>query len=168
MNLTWTGAGTVLALGLAAACGAGERAKAASGGDGPRRASREALSSCPDAGYIATAIGFPVRAMPAPPAAGPGTLLCAYRATDRKLGAFVSIAMAPVAPGEDPLAEIRTPEKGAEPVDVGERAYAYGSPSKSEAAALRASRIYHVDVTAATPIGDRKAAVIAILRRVVG
>jgi len=51
---------------------------------------------------------------------------------------------------------------------VGERAYAWGSPSKSEAAALRASRVYHVDVTATTPIGDRKAAVIAILRKVVG
>ena len=51
---------------------------------------------------------------------------------------------------------------------VRERAYAWGSPSKSEAAALRASRVYHVDVTATTPIGDRKAAVTAILRKVVG
>jgi len=159
------GAGTALWVALAAmaGCGGGERTPGA-----PRAASRSAAPACPDAAYISTAIGFPVRAMPAPAAASPGTLLCGYRATDTRLGAFVSIAMAPVAPGEDPMGEIQAAGMGAEPIDVGERAYAWGSPSKSEAAALRASRVYHVDVTATTPIGDRKAAVIAILRKVVG
>lgn len=148
--------------------GTAERGTAARGASAP---------SCPDAAFIGTTIGFAVRSMPDASRSEPGTLLCVYQSTDRTLGAFVSIAVAPLSPGEDAMAEIRASARtvlgeqaDAEPIDVGDRGYAYGSASKSGAAALRLSQVYRVDVTSMTaaPLGDRKAAVIAILRKVVG
>jgi hypothetical protein len=139
-------------------------------------ASVHAAPSCPDASFIGTTIGFPVRSMPEASRSEPGTLLCAYQATDPALGAFVSIAVAPLSPGEDAMSEVRESAKTflgeqaeADAIDVGERGYAYGSMSKSEAAAIRASQVYRVDVTSSssTRLGDRKAAVVAILRKVV-
>jgi hypothetical protein len=157
----------------AAACGdrngrSGERAPAARGPAAP---------SCPDAGFISTTIGVAVRSRPDASRSEPGTLLCAYQTTDKARGAFVSIAVAPLSPGEDAMAEIRASARAvlgeqadAEPIDVGDRGYAYGSSSKSGAAAIRQSRVYRVDVTSVTgaPLGDRKAAVVTILRKVVG
>ena len=136
-----------------------------------------AASTCPDAAFISTTIGFTVRSMPGASRSAPGTLLCAYQATDARLGAFVSIAVAPLSPGEDAMSEIRAAARtilgeqaDAQPIDVGERGYAYGSASKSEAAAIRMSQVYHVDVTAAgiPRLGDKREAVVAILRKVVG
>jgi len=162
-----------LLCGAVAACGergggTAQRAPAARGPSAP---------SCPDAGFISTTIGFTVRSMPDASRSEPGTLLCAYQSTDKALGAFVSIAVAPLSPGEDAMAEIRASARtvlgeqaDAEPIDVGDRGYAYGSASKSGAAAIRLSQVYRVDVTSVTgaPLGDRKAAVVAILRKVVG
>jgi hypothetical protein len=163
-----------LSLGLVATLAAcsdhGERHVAAGAGAAQSPA---AGAACPDQQFISSAVGFAVRSMPRAASAGNGVLLCAYRSADAGLGAFVSIAAAPLAPGEDALAEVRAAAgasggPGAEPIDVGERGYAYGSSSKSEAAAIRASRVYHVDVSATTAIGNRKDAAIAILRRVMG
>ena len=163
-----------LALLCLAAVACGERA-GGKAGDGTAATARRA-PSCPDAPFISTKIGFPVRAMPGASRSEPGTLLCAYQATDAALGAFVSIAVAPLSPGEDAMSEVRESAKtflgeqaDADAIDVGERGYAYGSMSKSEAAAIRASQVYRVDVTsaAAARLGDRKAAVVAILRKVV-
>ena len=157
----------------AAACG--ER------GGGPAQGGTAARGpsapSCPDAEFITTTIGFAVRAMPDAGRSEPGTLLCAYQATDKALGAFVSIAVAPIAPGEDAMAEIRGSARSvlgeqadAEPIDGGARGYAYGSASTSGAAAVHLSRVYRVAVTSMTAarLGDRKAAVVVILRKVVG
>jgi hypothetical protein len=152
---------------LAGACSEGA-------GRGATRA-RAAVERCPDEQFISSAVGFPVRSM-RHSAAGrdDGVLICGYQAIDPAADAFVSIAAAPLSPGEDALAEVRSAAEatsGAEGIDipdVGERGFAYGSPSKSAAAAIRASRVYHVDLTARTPIGSRRDAVIAILRRVVG
>lgn len=165
---------TLLCLG-AVACGERTAGKA---GKADRSAATSAggAPACPDASFIGTTIGFAVRSMPEASRSDPGTLLCAYRAADAALGAFVSIAVAPLAPGEDAMSEVRESAKAilgeqadAEAIDVGERGFAYGSMSKSEAAAIRASRVYHVDVTstASARLGDRKAAVVAILRKVV-
>src|SRR6476620_7067826 len=116
-----------------AACGerGGRSAERASAARGP------SARSCPDAGFISTTIGFAVRSMPDASRSEPGTLLCAYQSTDKAPGAFVSIAVAPLSPGEDARAEIRGEGADAEPIDVGERGYAYGSASKSGAAAIR-------------------------------
>ena len=159
---------------VAAGCAGGERG-APAGRAEARPGNVAAVSACPDAAWISSTIGFSVRSMSTPGAAGGGAMLCAYQATDPALGAFVSIAAAPLAPGEDPLADVQAAaatyvgaQGAAEPIDVGERGCAYGSGSKSEAAAIRSSRVYRVDVTATRAIGDRKAAVVAILRKVVG
>jgi hypothetical protein len=157
---------------LGAACGDRDAGKTQGG-----TARAGTAPTCPDASFISTTIGFTVRSMRDASRSAPGTLLCAYQATDPRLGAFVSIAVAPLAAGEDAMSEIRAAARtilgaqaDAQPIDVGERGYAYGSVSKSEAAAIRMSQVYHVDVTAAgTPrLGDKKDAVIAILRKVVG
>ncbi|MGE5091147.1 MAG: hypothetical protein ACM3OH_03170 [Bacillota bacterium] len=156
----------------AAACGDRSAGKAQAG-----TARAGTAATCPDASFISTTIGFTVRSMRDASRSAPGTLLCAYQATDSRLGAFVSIAVAPLAAGEDAMSEIRAAARtilgaqaDAQPIDVGERGYAYGSASKSEAAAIRMSQVYHVDVTAAgiPRLGDKKDAVIAILRKVVG
>ena len=156
----------------AVACGEKNGARA----DDDAAASARRAPSCPDASFISTTIGFTVRSMPDASRSEPGTLLCAYQATDTALGAFVSIAVAPLSPGEDAMSEVRESAKtvlgeqaDAEAIDVGERGYAYGSMSKSEAAAIRTSQVYRVDVTstASARLGDRKAAVVAILRKVV-
>ena len=150
-----------------------------SGGDRVGRGGAQRASAgparCPDSQFISSAIGFAVRSMPrAASQPGDRALICAYQATERQVGAFVSIATAPLTPGEDALAEVRSAAAaisgadGTDSVGVGERGYAYGSASKSAAAAVRSSWVYHVDVTARTPIGDRRAAVIAILRKVAG
>jgi hypothetical protein len=157
-----------LALLCAAVAACGER-----GGGAAQRARvgrAPSAPSCPGAGFISTTIGFAVRSMPDASRSEAGTLLCAYQSTGKAPGAFVSIAVAPLSPGEDAMAEILGEQAGAEPIDVGERGYAYGSPSKSGAAAVRLSQVYRVDVTSmnGAPLGDRKAAVVAILRKVVG
>lgn len=163
---------TLLCIG-AVACGERNGGTAERG----RAAHGSSAASCPDAAFISTTIGFAVRSMPDASRSEPGTLLCVYQSTDKALGAFVSIAVAPLSPGEDAMGEIRASARtvlgeqaDAEPIDVGERGYAYGSASKSGAAAVRQSQVYRVDVTSMTAarLGDRKAAVVAILRKVVG
>ena len=158
---------------LAGACS--DRAGGDGAGRGGAERARAALAQCPDEQFISSTIGFTVHLMPrAASQPEDGVLLCAYQAAERQVGAFISIAAAPLTPGEDALAEVRSAAAaisgadGTDSIGVGERGYAYGSASKSAAAAVRASRVYHVDVTATRPIGDRKAAVIAILRKVVG
>jgi hypothetical protein len=163
------GAAAMLAGGCSEGAGRGDRA----GGSASRAGA--AVARCPDEQFISSTMGFAVRSMPRAAAqADEGVLLCAYQATEQQVGTFVSIAVAPLTPGEDALAEVRSAAaaisgaEGSDAIGVGERGYAYGSASKSAAAAVRTSRVYHVDVTATTPIGDRRAAVIAILRKVVG
>ena len=158
---------------LAGACSGGAGRDAGRAGASQARGGQP---RCPDDQFISATLGFAVRSMPraASQPAADGVLICGYQAAEREVGAFVSIAVAPLSPGEDALAEVRSAAaavsgaEGSDSIGVGERGYAYGSASKSAAAAVRASRVYHVDITAATPIGDRKAAAIAILRKVVG
>ena len=157
---------------LAGACSGGAGRDAGRAGASQARGGQP---RCPDDQFISATLGFAVRSMPhAASQLADGVLICGYQAAERKVGAFVSIAVAPLSPGEDALAEVRSAAaavsgaEGSDSIGVGERGYAYGSASKSAAAAVRASRVYHVDITAATPIGDRKAAAIAILRKVVG
>ena len=58
---------------------------------------------------------------------------------------------------------------GAEPeaIKVGERGYAYGGGAKSEAGAVAGGRLYHAEVvsTASADIGDKKAALIEIVKK---
>ena len=97
------------------------------GRGGAQRASA-GPARCPDSQFISSAIGFAVRSMPrAASQPGDRALICAYQATERRVGAFVSIATAPLTPGEDALAEVRSAAAatsgadGTDSVGVGER-----------------------------------------------
>jgi hypothetical protein len=57
-----------------------------------------------------------------------------------------------------------------EAIQVGERGYAYGSDSKSEAAAVSGGRAYHAEVvsSASANIGDKKVGMIEIVKKLMG
>jgi hypothetical protein len=106
-----------------------------------------------------------------------GTMICAYEATDRALGAFVSLVIGPASESAKAFEEVRTAAKTflgqaaqADAIDVGERGLAYGAASKSEAVAVKGGRLYRADVTstAQAKLGDRKAGLVRLLKRVVG
>ena len=125
---------------------------------------------------IANAIGFQVRVIRETTRSVGEHVSCNYQVTDdkaAKLGAFVSINVAPASKGDEFLERVRSGAKTiagkeAEVIDVGERGYAYGGASMSEAAAIAGGRAYHVGVSSLErSIGDKKDAVFEILKKVI-
>ena len=57
-----------------------------------------------------------------------------------------------------------------EAISVGERGFAYGVGSKSEAAAVSGGRLYQAEVmsSASANLGDKKAGLTEIVRRLMG
>ncbi len=102
--------------------------------------------------------------------------MCAYQATDLP-GVYVSISVQPADadPDEDPIVQLRSAAKTllgsqaeAERIEVGDGGFAYGSASRSEAAARRGNRVFHADIgSTGAGLGDKKAAAIALLQYVV-
>jgi hypothetical protein len=100
--------------------------------------------------------------------------MCAYQATESP-GTFVSVSVQPADPSEDPIAEVKSAAKTflgsqmeAERIDVGDGGYAYGSASKSEAAARKGDRVFRAEITSTGGAGEgSKAAVVGLLQRVV-
>jgi hypothetical protein len=125
---------------------------------------------------IANAVGFQVRVIRETTRAVGEHVSCNYQVTDdkaTKLGAFVAINVAPASKGNEFLERVRSGAltmagKQAESIDVGERGYAYGGASMSEAAAISGGRVYHVGVSSLErSIGDKKDAVCQILKKVI-
>ena len=125
---------------------------------------------------ITSAIGFQVRVIRETTRSFGEQVSCNYQVTDDKapkLGAFVAINVAPASKGNEFLERVRSGAqtiagKQAEAIDVGERGYAYGGDSMSEAAAIAGGRVYHVGVSSLErSIGDKKDALILILKKVI-
>ncbi len=125
---------------------------------------------------ISNAIGFQVRVIRETTRSVGQHVSCNYQVSDdqaTKLGAFVAINVAPASKGDEFLERVRSGAKmiagkQAEAIDVGERGYAYGGDSMSEAAAIAGGRVYHVGVSSLErSIGDKKDAVILILKKVI-
>jgi hypothetical protein len=136
--------------------------------------SRSAQSICLAADEVTRTVGFPVKVLPQGTRSYGATEICAYQAVDNQ-GVLVSLTVQPEGGETDPMAGVRSGAKAflgaqaeAEPVAIGDGGYAYGSGSKSEAAVKKGNRIYHADITAsAGSTGDKKAAVIELLRQIV-
>ena len=179
----------VLALAAAAlsACGSRDQAgnqsaTTATGSDKPDGSGGSSSDGIPKPclkeADIANAVGFQVGVMRGDMTRSFGEhVICTYQARDAKLGdTFVSINVAPASKGNEVLEEVRSSAKThlgkqaeAEAIDVGERGYAYGGAWNSEAAAIAGGRVYHVGVGSVNvKIGDKKAAVIRILKMMIG
>lgn len=135
--------------------------------------SASTLHVCLPAADVSTALGLEVLVLQA----GTGTYgpdeVCAYQGTDDELGVSVTTIVGPAEQADEVFGAMRESAAlflgaGAEPeaIDVGERGYAYGGGSKSEAAAVSGGRLYHAEVvsSASADIGDKKAALIEIVR----
>lgn len=150
---------------------AGARAEAAAPTSTPR------TGDCPDAATVSETVGIAVRAFPAGTMTQGPSVICAYEATDRSTGTFVSLVIEPASEADKAFDEVRSAARAflgqgaeADAIDVGERGLAYGASSKSEAVAVAGGRLYRVDVTSTgqAELGDRKAGLVLLLKRVIG
>ena len=140
----------------------------------PATGGSSAQSICLGADQVSKTVGFPVRVLAQGTRSYGDTEICAYQAVESQ-GVFVSLIVQPVGGDEDPIASVKSGPKAllgaqaeADSVAIGDGGYAYGSDTKSEAAVKKGNRVYHADVTAsAGSAGDKKAAVIELLRQIV-
>ena len=168
-----------LALALAAtalcACGRGTGA-----GNRPETDDKSVASSggtpqvCLPAANVSSALGLEVRELPAGTRTYGPNVVCAYQGADENLGVSVTTIAGPAERADEVFGKMRETAKlflgaGAEPeaIKVGERGYAYGGGAKSEAAAVSGGRLYHAEVvsSASADIGDKKAALSEIVRK---
>ena len=140
----------------------------------PATGGASAQSICLSADLVSQTVGFPVTVLAQGTRSYGDTEICAYQAVESQ-GVFVSLIVQPVGGEEDPIAGVKAGPKAllgaqaeADPVAIGDGGYAYGSDTKSEAAVRKGNRVYYADVTAsAGSTGDKKAAVIELLRQIV-
>ena len=126
------------------------------------------VAFCPAADEVTAAVGFPVKAFPQGTRAYGQAEMCAYQGAS-SASTMISISVQPYDANEDPIVDLRGSAKRlsgaeAERIDIGDGGYAYGSKTKSEAAARKGSRVYHAEIVGAP---DKKAAAIALLKRAV-
>jgi hypothetical protein len=170
MRATFTGAIAILAAALGA-CGDGGDASAQR-----PRAPGQGQSFCLSAAEMSQAVGFQVGVLPQGTRVFGPAEVCAYEGTDQLRGTFVSLSAGPAGGEEDPMEKVRETAKlmlgasaEAEPIDVGDGGFAYGSGPQSEAVARKGDRTYYVQVatTGAGGPGSKKAELVALLRQVV-
>ena len=131
-------------------------------------AALSAAAFCPTAAEVTESVGFPVKVFPQGTRAYGQAEMCAYQGAS-SANTMISISVQPYDANEDPIADLRASAKRlsgaeAERIDIGDGGYAYGSKSKSEAAARKGSRVYHAEIMGAP---DKKPAAVALLKRVV-
>ena len=144
----------------------------------PASAGGERAPSCLTAAEVSSALGYAVRDLTGGMRQYGPMWSCGFVATDTaKLpGATVTITIEPASEADQRFAEMRQASQMARRVDpdvisVGERGMAYGMSSGSTAAAVKDGRLYSVQAgyaTAPRGFGDRKDAVTALLRKLVG
>jgi hypothetical protein len=128
--------------------------------------------SCPPAAEVSAAVGSPVRE----PQSGSlaGSTGCAYFAAGSGEGIDVNIVFGPELIADEQLEDFAGEGRvgGGEPesIPVGSRGQAWSHPTKSAAIAVGGGHVVLVEImsTAGTPIGDRTAAAVDLLRRLVG
>ena len=167
-----------LALLLAAAlvgCGSGpdpDSGPETGGNSGASTAS--AAPGCLPEADVSSALGLGVREYRAGSQTHGDTAVCAYVGTDNTLGASVTTIVGPAAQAEEVFGKMRQSASlflgaSAEPeaIPVGERGFAYGGGSKSEAAAVSGGRLYQAEVasSASANLGDKKAGLVEIVRK---
>ena len=118
---------------------------------------------CPTAAEVTESVGFPVKVFPQGTRAYGQAEMCAYQGAS-SANTMISISVQPYDANEDPNVDLRASAKRlsgaeAERIAIGDGGYAYGSKSKSEAAARKGSRVYHAEIMGAP---EKKDAAIAL------
>lgn len=132
---------------------------------------------CLSAAEVSAALGLEVREFRAGSQTSGSNAVCAYQGADNKLGVSVTTIVGPAERADEVFGKMKESAKlflgaGSEPeaIKVGERGFAYGGGSKSEAAAVSGGRLYHAEVmsSASADIGDKKAGLTEIVRKLIG
>jgi hypothetical protein len=129
-------------------------------------------SGCPSTADVGTAVGSAVRVVRAD-ADNPDWATCEYELTGRYRGVILDLKTEPAARAETRFAELKEEVKPANGADalpdripVGEGGWAYGSSSRSTAAAVAGGRVYRATMNyfAFGSIGNQKEAMVRMLK----
>ena len=124
---------------------------------------------------VSESVGTPVRLSLNLASPGGNYSACQFEIEERP-GVFVELTVRPAAAADSLFESIKTSAKGmlgqsaeADRIDVGEGGWAYGSGSRSEAAAVARGRLYHANMEyfGETTVGDRKDAMVRLLEKMV-
>ena len=146
--------------------GAGESKPAATAPGGQLK------GGCPAVEQVGQAVGFPVTFTQS---IGSTWSRCMYEMTGRYRGNFLELSRQPAGRADEMFAEMQHTVKmmkggdaKPEPIDLGSGGWAYGSNSKSEAAAVVGSQIWRAELSymLAGDIGDQKEAMVKLLEAV--
>ena len=167
-----------LAAGALSACGVGTNTTMTSEtSNRPVASSGSNQQACLSAADVSRAIDLEVRELRAGNQTDGANVICAYVGTDDKLGASVTTIVGPADQADEIFGKMRESVKlfegtsaELETIKVGERGYAYGGGSKSEAAAVSGGRLYRVEVvsSASADIGNKKDAMVRIVSKLIG
>jgi hypothetical protein len=149
--------------------GSGEAARGVAAGKAKR-----STGGCPTVEQVGEAAGFEVTFTQS---LGPANRwsLCQYEMTGRYRGNFLELGRQPASLADAIFADLKGSVKvmkgtGAEPdrIDVGSGGWAFGSNSKSEAAAVAGPNVYRASLAymLAGDIGDQKEAMVRVLKLV--
>ena len=167
----------VLVLAAAALCACGSGTNSGSGpetGDKSVASSGSTSQACLPPADVSSAIDLELRELRAGTQTYGPNVVCAYQGIDDKLGVSVTTIVGPAERADEIFGKMKESARlfngaGAEPeaIKVGERGFAYGGGSRSEAAAVSGSRLYHAEVvsSASTDIGDKKAGLTEIVTK---
>ena len=133
---------------------------------------------CPTAADVSATVGIEFRDFPAGTQTFGDNFMCAYQAVDASSGLFVSLSgMDSENYAEQTFSEMSESVKlllgntsVPEAIDVGDRGYAYGSASKSEAAAVARGRLYHAEITASgggIDLTGKRAAMVTLVEKLI-
>jgi len=148
--------------------GSGESRSAKSGAG----AGRASANGCPSVEQVGEAAGFPLTFTQS---IGSSWSVCMYEMTGRYRGNFLELSRQPASLAGATFAEMRQTVKvmkGAdakpERIDLGSEGWAFGSNSKSEAAAVVGTQVWRASLAylLAGDIGDQKEAMVRVLSRV--
>jgi hypothetical protein len=133
-----------------------------------------AASSCPSAGDVSTAAGFPVTLK-----AGTGSqdsFDCVYEITGRYRGTTMELTGNPASMADGVFRKVKQSAKimngqqaEAERIDAGSGGWAYGGDAGNEAAAADGGHVYHATLSGSvlSSIGNQKDALVRLLKRMV-
>lgn len=164
---------TALAACTLGACGDRASGKTAAAGSAAAKPGRSAPSACPSVEQVSAAAGFTVTFAQSIGSDPDTWMICQYEMTGRYRGNFLALTGEPASKAESVYTNIKRAVKGmkgqdaeAERLDLGNGGWAYGSNSRSEAAALVGSHVYHaaLEYMGLGSIGDQKEAMVRVLK----
>lgn len=137
-----------------------------------------AANGCPSASDVSAIVGLEFRDFPAGTQAVGDDFMCAYQAVDASNSLFVSLSGVGSAEyAEQTFSEMNESAElflgngsVAEAIPVGDRGYAYGSMSKTEAAAVAHGRLYRAEITdteGGIDLTGKRAAMVSLVEKLI-